>query len=126
MMERAHTLLALAYRCEWEKPSRELDGAIYCAVHDVVDLNGLQGEELREKRRNGEVAVENHKDAEIGWRVAPLYTFRMEAAQMLLGSFSELCPNNARRTCAFALRALATDIGSDPSHRMVPGPQWLS
>jgi hypothetical protein len=89
--ERQERLLALAYRCEWEEASRELDGAIHCAVHDVIDLNSRGNDGVR-----------------IGWIVAPLYTSRIEKARKLLGgACSGAYPNDPLRTCAFALRALA-------------------
>jgi hypothetical protein len=89
--ERQERLLALAYRCEWEEASRELDGAIHCAVHDVIDLNSL---------RNDGVLI--------GSIVTPLYTSRMEEARKLLGgAHPGAYPNDPLRTCAFALRALA-------------------
>lgn len=94
-------LLALADRCEREEPSRELDGAIYCAVHDLVGLNSLHTDELRNAWGNGEVVV--------GWFVSPLYTSDMDEARTLLEAHPDVRSAEPMRVCALALRIKAAE-----------------
>ena len=48
-------LVALAGRCLREPASRRLDGEIYCALHNIRDINDLSDRYLLEARENGEV-----------------------------------------------------------------------
>lgn len=50
---RSARLLALAKRCLDELPNRRLDSAIYCAIHNAVDVNTLDNNKLLEARDAG-------------------------------------------------------------------------
>jgi hypothetical protein len=50
-------LIALAERCAHEPASRQLDGEIYCAVHNIEDINLFSDDNLWEAKRNGQVLV---------------------------------------------------------------------
>ena len=57
------SLVALAGRCLREPASRRLDGEIYCALHNIRDINDLSDRYLLEARENGEVLVEHQRGA---------------------------------------------------------------
>jgi len=108
MTERTERLLTLADRCEREGPSRELDGEIYCAIHNLVDLNGRHTQELRKAHTNGEVMVAYHEGVIMGWFTAPLYTCNMKAAQTLFDEHPNRSPDEPMLICSLALRMMAT------------------
>ena len=57
-------LIALAERCAHEPASRQLDGEIYNAVHNIEDFNLFPDDNLWEAKRNGQETV-----GRPGWRV---------------------------------------------------------
>lgn len=102
---RAHRLLALAERCDREDPSRELDGAICCVLHDVVDINKLDNDYLRAARAAGEIVIESHGQFVLAWLVAPRFTSEIEAARTLApGHNDAAAPTDPMKACTAALR----------------------
>jgi len=82
---RSTRLLALAKRCLDEFPNRRLDSAIYCAIHNAVNVNTLDNDKLLEARDAGEILLENRNCVEeCGWIEAPPYTEYLKAANTLL------------------------------------------
>jgi hypothetical protein len=77
-------LIALAERCLHERASRRLDGEIYCAVHNIEDINTLSNDNLWEAKRNGQVLVLHHGGHGIGWIEVPPFTWERKYAEMLL------------------------------------------
>jgi hypothetical protein len=82
-------LIALAERCAHEPASRQLDGEIYCAVHNIEDINLFSDDNLWEAKRNGQVLVLHHGE----WVEAPSFTQERKYAEMLL---PEVWPRSAR------------------------------
>ena len=70
----AKRLLQVAERCLTDPPSRELDGVIYCALHELEDINDLSSRRFVVARVTGDVLVEEHRGAAVGWFSAPQYT----------------------------------------------------
>lgn len=100
-------LMDLALRCLREPASRALDGEIYCAIHNIEDVNDLSNHNLQEARCNGEVLVEHLRGAGIGWIQAPPFTSDLRYAETLLPDGLRTVCREPRRVCATALRARA-------------------
>jgi hypothetical protein len=100
----AKRLMQVAERCLTDTPSRELDGVIYCAVHELEDINDLSSERFIVARHTGEVLVEDHRGAAVGWFSAPHYTTDKEAARTLFPNHVDIVPDNLSVACAAALR----------------------
>ena len=94
-------LAELAERCLREPASRGLDGAIYCAVHNIEDMNDLSNDNLLQARDSGEVLVEDHRG--IGWVEAPPFTAELKYAETLLPDGVVTICRDPRRLCATAL-----------------------
>lgn len=125
----ASRLLALAERCLSEPPSRHLDGEIYCAVHHIEDVNDLSSDTLRQAWQRGQVLVEHHRGAEIGWIEAPPFTEELRYAETLLPDGVATVCRDARRACATALNVRALVDAAPPpvcdvfeSREANPGP----
>jgi hypothetical protein len=100
-------LIALAKRCVQERASRRLDGEIYCAVHNIEDINALSNDNLWEAKRNGQVLVLHHGGHGIGWIEAPPFTWEGKYAEMLLPEGLATICKDPRFVCTVALRARA-------------------
>jgi hypothetical protein len=109
----AQRLLALAERCLVEAPSRRLDGAIYCAVHHIMDMNHLNTHNLWEARESGEVLVE-HRGATVEWIEAPPFTTELKYAETLLPERVATILKDPLAVCAAALRARALSDAPAP------------
>ncbi len=96
-------LIALAERCAHEPASRQLDGEIYCAVHNIEDIDLLSDDNLWEAKRDGQVLVLHHGD----WVEAPPFTRERKYAEMLLPEGLATICKDPRLVCAVALRARA-------------------
>ena len=103
----ADILPELAVRCLQEPASRELDGEIYCALHNIEDVNDLSSHNLLEARSNGEVLVEHRRGGGIGWIQAPPFTAELRYAESLLPDGVATICRDPRRVCAAALNARA-------------------
>jgi hypothetical protein len=108
-------LVALVERCLREPPSRRLDGEIYCALHNVRDLNDLSTDNLLQAWTNGNVLVEYCRGAKIGWVEAPPFTGELKYAETLLPEGVTTICKDPRRVCATALNARAL-TGAPPLH----------
>jgi hypothetical protein len=109
----ASRLLVLAERCLSEPASRHLDGEIYCAVHHIMDLNGLNNHNLWEAKDNGNILV-RHRGAAIGWVEAPPFTAELKYAETLLPDRVVTILKDPRLVCAAALRARALSDAPPP------------
>ena len=109
----AQRLLALAEQCLVEAPSRRLDGEIYCAVHHIMDMNGLRDHNLWEARERGEVLV-GHPGATVEWIEAPPFTTELKYAETLLPERVATLLKDPRAVCAAALRARALSDAPPP------------
>jgi hypothetical protein len=101
------SLVALAGRCLREPASRRLDGEIYCALHNVRDINDLSDHKLMEARENGEVLVEHRHGAGRGWMQAPPFTAELQYAETLVPEGPATIARDPRIVCATALSARA-------------------
>jgi hypothetical protein len=110
----AKRLLQVAERCLTDPPSRELDGVIYCALHELEDINDLSSRRFIVARLTGEVLVEEHRGAAVGWFSAPYYTTDKEAARTLFPNHVDIVPDNLSVACAAALRARVAANASPP------------
>jgi hypothetical protein len=77
-------LYGLDTRCLHERPSRRLDGEIYCAIHKVTDWNPLWNDQMFWARENGEVLVEHCPGDGLCWIEAPPVTTELRYAESLL------------------------------------------
>jgi hypothetical protein len=100
-------LMRLSEACLLERPSRRLDGEIYCALHRIEDLNRVENERLIDARLNGEVLVEGHRDVPVGWIEAPPFTAELRYAEALLPDGVRTMLKDPMKVCAAALRARA-------------------
>lgn len=103
----AGRLVGLAARCLREPPSRRLDGEIYCALHNVGDLNDLSTDNLLQAWADGDVLVEHRRSAEVGWVEAPPFTEELKYAETLLPEGLTTICKEPRRVCATALNIRA-------------------
>jgi hypothetical protein len=110
------SLVALAGRCLREPASRRLDGEIYCALHNIRDINDLSDHKLMEARENGEVLVEHQHGAGRGWIEAPPFTEELQYAETLVPEGLATIARDPRRVCATALHARA--LTSAPAPRV--------
>jgi hypothetical protein len=110
------SLVALAGRCLREPASRRLDGEIYCALHNIEDINDLSDHKLREARENGEVLVEHPHGAGCGWIQAPPFTAELRYAEALVPEGLATIARDPRIICATALHARA--LMSAPAPRV--------
>ena len=100
-------LLRLAESCLTERPSRRLDGEIYCALHKIDDLNSVENERLIDARLNGEVLVRGHRGLPVGWIEAPPFTAELRYAEELLPDGVRTILKDPMKVCAAALNARA-------------------
>jgi hypothetical protein len=110
------SLVALAGRCLREPASRRLDGEIYCALHNIRDINDLSDHKLMEARENGEVLVEHQHGAGRGWIEAPPFTAELQYAETLVPEGLATIARDPRIVCAAALHARA--LTSAPAPRV--------
>jgi hypothetical protein len=101
------SLVALAGRCLREPASRCLDGEIYCALHNIEDINDLSDPKLVEARENGEVLVEHQRGAGCEWIQAPPFTGELRYAETLVPEELATIARDPRIVCATALNARA-------------------
>jgi hypothetical protein len=101
------SLAALAGRCLRELASRRLDGEIYCALHNIRDINDLSDHKLMEARENGEVLVERRHGAGRGWIQAPPFSEELRYAETLVPEGLATIARDPRILCATALNARA-------------------
>ena len=107
-------LLRVAESCLQERPSRRLDGEIYCALHRIEDLNRVDNERLIDARLNGEVLVEGHRGLPVGWIEAPPFTAELRYAEALLPDGVRTMLKDPIKVCAAALRARALSDAPAP------------
>jgi len=100
-------LLRLAEACLTERPSRRLDGEIYCALHCIDDLNSVDNERLIDARLNGEVLVRGHRGLSVGWIEAPPFTTDLRYAEALLPEGVRTILRVPIEVCSAALHARA-------------------
>ncbi len=110
------SLVALAGRCLREPASRRLDGEIYCALHNIEDINDLSDHNLVEARENGWVLVEHQHGAGRGWIEAPPFTAELQYAETLVPEGLATIARDPRIVCATALHARA--LTSAPAPRV--------
>ena len=110
------SLVALAGRCLREPASRRLDGEIYCALHNIEDINDLSDHNRLEARENGEVLVEHQRGAGREWIQAPPFTGELRYAETLVPEGLVTIARDPRRVCATALNARA--LTSAPAPRV--------
>jgi hypothetical protein len=103
----ARSLVALAGRCLREPASRRLDGEIYCALHNIKDINDLSDYRLMAARENGEVLVEHQRGAGREWIQAPPFTEELRYAETLVPEGLATIARDPRIVCATALNARA-------------------
>jgi hypothetical protein len=101
------SLVALADRCLREPASRRLDGEIYCALHNIEDINDLSDHKLMEARKNGQVLVEHPHGAGCEWIEAPPFTAEPRYAEALVPEGLVTIAKDPRIICATALHARA-------------------
>jgi hypothetical protein len=97
------SLVALADRCLREPASRRLDGEIYCALHNIEDINDLSDHKLMEARDNGWVLLEYQHGAGRGWIEAPPFTAELQYAETLVPEGLATIARDPRIVCATAL-----------------------
>lgn len=107
-------LTRLAECCLNERPSRRLDGEIYCALHCIPDLNSVDNERLIDARLNGEVLVQGHRGLPVGWIEAPPFTSELAYAEALLPDGVRTILRDPMKVCAAALRARALSDAPPP------------
>ncbi len=112
----AESLVALAGRCLREPASRRLDGEIYCALHNIRDINDLSDHKLMEARENGVVLVEHQHGAGREWIEAPPFTEELRYAETLVPEGLATIARDPRIVCATALHARA--LTSAPAPRV--------
>ena len=100
-------LVALAGRCLREPASRCLDGEIYCALHNIEDINDLSDPKLVAARENGEVLVDHRHGAGCEWIQAPPFTEELRYAETLVPEGLATIARDPRIVCATALHARA-------------------
>lgn len=100
----ARRLLKIAQQCLEDRPSRTLDGIIYCAVYGLEDLNDLSHPKFEVARATGEVLVGSGRGFAMRWFSAPRYTTEKEAARALFPHHVDILPDNLPFACAAALR----------------------
>jgi len=110
------SLVALAGRCLREPASRRLDGEIYCALHNIKDINDLSDHNRLEARENGEVLVEHQRGTGRGWIQAPPFTKELRYAETLVPEGLATIARDPRRVCPTALNARA--LTSAPAPRV--------
>src|SRR5260370_29123519 len=112
------SLVALAGRCLREPASRRLDGEIYCALHNIEDINDLSDHNLVEARENGWVLVEHQHGAGRGWIEAPPFTAELQYAETLVPEGLATIARDPRIVWAAALHA--------PARTSAPAPRGSS
>ena len=100
-------LRRVAEACLRGRPSRRLDGEIYCALHGIVDLNSLDSMRLMDARLRGEVLVHDHRGLPVGWIEAPPFTAELRYAEALLPENVRTILRDPMKVCAAALNARA-------------------
>jgi hypothetical protein len=114
MEPHSEQLRRLAEACLRERPSRRLDGEIYCALHGIADLNRVDNERLIDARLRGEVLVEDHRGLPVGWIEAPPFTAELRYAEALLPENVRTILKDPMKVCAAALNARALSDAPPP------------
>lgn len=91
--------------------SRRLDGALYCAVHDIEDLNDLSNADLVDARSRGEILIAQRRAT--GWAEVPRFTASLGCARSLLPDALSIISRDPRKVCSIALYARAL-LGAPP------------